>query len=213
MKKYISGFAALLLLSHCFSQTQVKKPITPTTTVIHTKESAVPKVYHDTNVIAAPKSTKQPIPDYKNATLVDALITVTTGKNYSVNDVGFVSDDNKDGDTHWSCGTFDQANTDITSFHDNSDHDVYNRGSVKNLQMTVDKVAKMSDFSNIGRYHINIAPNGNDTWNISEVTITMDFDNPKSQQKLTWKNLHLTQDRRDVDMYFHFDGTNLVVNP
>ena len=198
MKKNILLFTALLLANYCFSQMPVKKQtvLQP----LQTEKKA------GTTIVPGPKYTKVPVPDYAKATLVDAYIYVTTN-----GEVDIYGNDNKDPDTHWSCGTFDQVGNPITSFHDDSDHDEYSPGSTKILQMHVDKVAALGDFQNLGRLHINIAPNGNDKWRISNFTLVMDFDNPKSQQKLVWnKPFALSQDHADIDLYFHFDGTNLV---
>lgn len=206
MKKYILGFAAIFLLGHCFGQVQTNKTTVISPAII--KNKILINKNRVTNKLTPAPIKQPPAPDYKNATLVSAYVTVVTG----VSDGGTVNkDDNKDDDTHWSCGTFDQSNTDVTSFHDNSDHDEYGFGSRKVLQMKIDKTAVMADFESIGRLHINIAPNGNDTWKIYEFTLTMNFDNPKSQQNIKWKDIVLSQNHTDADLYFYFNGKNLVL--
>lgn len=141
------------------------------------------------------------------ATLNDAFISVSTGGGKII---GTTINDNKDRNTHWSCGLFDQNETDVTSFHDNSDYDEYANGSNRVLKMHIDKPALFSDFEKTGRIHINIAPVGNDTWIISDFSLTLDFLEPKNSQTITWHKITLTQDSRNVDLYFYFDGTNFV---
>lgn len=222
MKKYILSFVTLLFINQALSQIPAKSQMIKKSATAKPQEEASPTVKKTTTInarlitkkslgtkiIPGPKYSVQPIPDYKNASLIDVYITVVTGgEGISAGKSG-----NKDHDTHWSCGTFDQYDNDITSFHNDSDNDEYVIGSTKKLQMHVDKNAIMGDFENIGRLHINIAPRGNDTWRIYSFTVTLDFGNPKTQQSLTWKNLILSQDHADEDLYFHFDGTKLVVN-
>jgi len=150
-----------------------------------------------------------PAPNMLNAKLLDAFVTVGTG--YAA--VGLISHSgyNKDPDTHWSCGTFDQNGRPVSSFHDDSDNDEYPEGSVNGpLQMHIDNSAVLGDFATNGHIHINIAPNGNDTWQISSFTLALDFQNPSLSQKLSWSNITLSQDKRDIDLYFLWDGKNLV---
>ena len=141
------------------------------------------------------------------ATLTDAFLSVTTGGgNIMLSGVN----DNKDPNTHWSCGLFDGNETDVTSFHDNSNKDEYANGSKRVLKMHIDKSALFGDFESSGHIHINIAPVGNDTWMISDFTLTLDFLEPKNSQKITWNNTKLDQDNRNVDLYFYYDGNNFV---
>lgn len=217
MKTIFLSLVITLATHHCFSQIPTKKqiPAQPTynTQKVSESKTQAPKETivlpeastrkAGTKIIPGSKYSIQPKPDYAKATLVDTYIYVTTGGSTS---------NNKDADTHWSCGTFDQVGNSITSFHDDSNHDAYGSGSKKTLQMKIDRVAALGDFQNLGRLHINIASNGNDTWIISEFTLVMDFDNPKLQQKLTWYNVGLNQDHADIDLYFHFDGARLIVN-
>jgi hypothetical protein len=144
------------------------------------------------------------------AQLLDAFVTVTTGQAAVtlINHSGY----NKDPDTHWSCGTFDQNGRPISSFHDDSNNDEYPEGSVNGpLQMHIDNPAVLGDLATNGHIHINIAPNGNDTWQIATFVLALDFQNPSLSQKLTWSMITLSQDKRDVDLYYLWDGKNLVV--
>src|SRR5580704_16063960 len=107
-----------------------------------------------------------PAPNFSKASLLDAFVTVSTGT--STQTFPVTSGDNKDPDTHWSCGIFDQNGRPISSFHDDSNTDEYVEGSITGpLQMHIDNAAVFGDFSNGGHLHINIAPNGNDTWGIT----------------------------------------------
>lgn len=149
------------------------------------------------------------------ASLFDIFITVETGSN-DINSLGLIgSGDNKDPDTHWSCGVFyfDQNGNEkqVTDFHDNSDNDEYALGSITGpLKMNMDNKALFNQFGNGGHLHINIAPNGNDTWIITKFTLTLDFVNPKVSKAITWQYITLSQDHRDADLYFIYDGENFV---
>ncbi len=136
--------------------------------------------------------------------MLDAFIYVSTGTTHIL---GTGINDNKDPDTHWSCGIFDQSDRPITSFHDDSNSDEYPSGyTTPALKMHIDNAANFGDFSNGGRLHINIAPNGHDTWNISQFVIVLDFQNPRIAQRINWNNISLSQDKRDIDLPFYYDG-------
>ena len=161
-------------------------------------------------VPAKPATATPPAPNLLNAKLLDAFVTVSTGQ--SAPTVISTSNYNKDKDTHWSCGIFDQNGRPITSFHDDSDNDEYAEGTMAGpLQMHIDNAAVLGDFATNGHIHINIAPNGNDTWQIGAFTLALDFQNPSLSQKLSWPGFILSQDKRDIDLYFLWDGKNLVV--
>lgn len=159
-----------------------------------------------TKIIAGPPIHIVPLTLAK-ATLQDAFLSVTTGGG---NIMLTGTNDNKDPNTHWSCGLFDGNETDVTSFHDDSNNDEYANGSKRVLKMHIDKSALFGDFESSGHIHINIAPVGHDTWFISDFTITLDFLEPKNSQKITWNNIKLDQDNRNVDLYFYYDGNNFV---
>ncbi len=119
--------------------------------------------------------------------------------------------DNKDGDTHWSCGLFDQNNRPILSFHDDNNTDEYKEDSwTQALKMSMDNAATFGDFANGGHIHINITPNGHDTWKIGLFDLTLDFLNPKFTKTFHLYPGTLSQEVRDVDLYFYYDGTNFV---
>jgi len=137
------------------------------------------------------------IPSGEQAPLVGGYAQISTDYNKG---------DNKDHDTHYSFGLFDQDNNPVASFHDDSDNDEYLEGSQNTVQMKIDNAAVMSRFSRGGHIHINIAPNGHDTWNIASFMLTLNFQNdPAGPEKITWQTINLSEGRRDVDLYF--DGS------
>ena len=217
MKSIIVSLFILLIASTSFSQIAQKRPmvksqpvaprpIVKTTATTSAQPITVKSKDPGTKIIPGPKYTKVPL-SLAKAYITDAFISVTTG---GANMMLTGTNDNKDPDTHWSCGVFDQNETDITSFHDNSNKDEYANGSKRVLKMKADKTALFGDFENSGHVHINIAPVGNDTWFISDYTLTLDFLEPKNTQKITWTNIKLDQDNRNVDLYFYYDGNNFV---
>lgn len=124
------------------------------------------------------------------------------------------SGDNKDPDTHWSFGLFDNNGNSVASFHDNSNNDPYNSGTTaEHLDLVSQKPATFGSFLSGGRVHINIAPNGHDTWHIEEFTLFLNFISPDGitikTQKLTWSDITLSESNRDVDLQIKYDpGTN-----
>lgn len=137
--------------------------------------------------------------DSSKAQLLDVFIQILNGY------------DGKDHDTHWSTGLFDQHDNPISSFHDDSNTDEYVGGTwVGSLKMHSDRAATFGDFANAGRFHINIAPNGNDTWQFG-FFVTLDFINPKFSKTISWGNVTVSQDKRDADLFFAYDGSNFVI--
>jgi hypothetical protein len=192
----------------------LKNPNLVSASIVNAKPNSEVSVTRNPNLAPAKPTVVPgsipPQPNILKATLLDAFVTVTTGTSSQTFPV--TSGDNKDPDTHWSCGVFDQNGRPITSFHDNSDNDEYVQGSVTGpLQMHIDNPAVLGDFATNGHLHINIAPNGNDTWGITRFVLALDFQNPSLSQKITWPGFTLTQDTRDIDLYFLWDGRNLVV--
>ena len=131
---------------------------------------------------------------------------IPSNASYAYIKTGNNSGDNKDPDTHWSFGVFDANGNSVASFHDNSNNDPYNDGSTTgHLVISLQKAATFGSLSPNGRIHINIAPNGHDTWNIDEFTVFLNFTNPTTSQKLTWTGIGLSESKRDVDLNFHYD--------
>jgi len=206
-----------LLTAKVVDTTSVQKNVIKTSPINHTplENTAVPKNSVETkltakneNIASVGSSNMQ----FGNglASLFDIFITIETG----INGGGLLmtsSGDNKDPDTHWSCGVFDQNEKQIGSFHDDSDNDEYPMDATTGpLKMHLDNSAILNNFVNGGHLHINIAPNGNDTWGISKFTLTFDFLNPKCSQVVSWTYINLSQDHRDADLYFTYDGKNFT---
>ena len=186
----------------------VKTPATTNTSklpVMETQKSnsaitAAPIIGKKTKIIIINETR---VPDYSGSSLLDASFTLRTGASISCN---------KDADTHWSCGIFDQNGRPVASFHDDSNTDEYAEGSTTGpLKMHIDNAAIFGDFANGGHLHINIAPNGNDAWCMDYFTVAFDFLKPKFAQQLTWYGIDLGQDKRDIDLYFYYDGKRLVI--
>jgi len=199
--------AGLLIALNCFSQitAQKKQAEQVRTTSKTTPALANPMGQQNTaaktatttnnNVLTAPINKK---PDSAKAVLSNASFVVTTARSYNV-DPGA----NKAADTHWSCILFDQTNRQIASFQDNSNADEYISGSqTPVLEMHIDNSALFGDLSKGGRIHISITPSGNDTWEISEFDLSLDFSVPKFTCQLKWNGIRLTQDIKDIDLFF-----------
>jgi hypothetical protein len=142
-----------------------------------------------------------------NAGLTDIFAYVTTGSN----DLGNGWGCNKDPDTHWSFGLFDENDNPVASFHDDSNNDEYAPASSVTVKMHIDKQVKFSDFANGGHIHVNIAPNGNDSWCFDQLALTIGFANPNFTIKINLFPGLLSQDHRDVDLYFYYDGQNFIL--
>ena len=206
-----------LLKAKIVDTTLYNKSIIKTSPVGHTAQetSVVPKSNNNMaigvkkeNIASTGQSNM--LPPKVSASLFDIFILVKTGTEPGIGPL-ISTGDNKDHDTHWSCGVFDQNEKQIGSFHDDSDNDDYPMGSTTGpLKMHLDNSATLSNFVRGGHLHINIAPVGNDTWGISEFTLTFDFVTPDGTEKVTWPAFSLSQDHRDVDFYFTYDGQNFV---
>lgn len=194
---------------NCFSQaiqrtTNLKQNKTITTPVKQPKAETVSPVTSNKVLLDTHKNMTIPV-DKTNATLLDVFAYVYTGFD---DDLGC----GKDGDTHWSFGLFDENDKPIASFHDDSDNDIYDPLTGRTVKMHIDNQAKFSDFTNTnsGRIHVNIAPNGHDTWDFEKLTLTFDFINPNFTLKISLAPGVLSQDHRDVDLYFYYDGNNFI---
>lgn len=140
--------------------------------------------------------------DRSNAQLLDVTGEVSSDGDSFDNSWG------KDADTHWSFGLFDHNDKPVASFHDDSDNDKYNDADVISVKMHLDNPATLKDFTPIGRIHVNIAPNGHDTWHFKQLKLTFDFINPNFTLQVSVYPGTMSQDHRDVDLIFAYDGQN-----
>lgn len=196
--------AALLITLNCFSQITVQKKqaeqvkagsTVPTNPTVQ-QNTAIKTVTATNNILSSPSNKKT---DSSKANFTEASFSITTARSYN-EDPGT----NKAADTHWSCVLFDQNGRQIASFNDDSNNDEYVSGSqTPVLKMHVDNNAAFEDFSKGGRLHISITPNGNDTWEISEFDLNLDFTGPTFTSKLKWNAIRLTQDSKDIDLHFN----------
>jgi len=145
-------------------------------------------------------STPQCIPSDLSKGLQPVFVNMVTGSS---------SGDNKDGDTHYSLGFFDQDGKQIAVFHDDSNTDEYAEGSSSTIKMAdyTSGPVSSSSWANFtgkgGRVHLNVAPNGHDTWKLNTFTLNLTFDNDlHSPHKITWSNITMSQNARDHDFYF-----------
>jgi uncharacterized membrane protein len=184
----------LLVTIKSFSQVlQRKQTTTPVVQRTITKTSVIPRKMQS----SIPQNTSTKI-DSAKATLYDASFVVVTAKNSSLD-----PETNKAANTHWSCTLFDQNNRQVASFNDDSNDEYVSGYQTPVLKMQVDNATLLGDFSKGGRLHISITPKGNDTWEISDFNLTIDFHNPLFTQKLTWNGIKLSQDKKDVDLFFN----------
>jgi uncharacterized membrane protein len=184
----------LLVTTKSISQVlQRKQTTTPVVQRTITKTSVIPRKMQS----SIPQNTSTKI-DSAKATLLDATFVVVTAKNSSLD-----PETNKAANTHWSCTLFDQNNRQVASFNDDSNDEYVSGYQTPVLKMQVDNATLLGDFSKGGRLHISITPKGNDTWEISDFNLTIDFHNPLFTQKLTWNGIKLSQDKKDVDLFFN----------
>ncbi len=188
----------------------------PVNVVSATDNFSVPLCAYNTNASLAVADLSTPLTPKIPASV--SFARVKTGNN---------SGDDKDPDTHWSFGVFDSNENSVASFHDDSNNDPYSDGTTtKSLYLVQEKRAIFGDFvankkiSGVdasGRIHINIAPNGHDTWNIDQFTINLNFVFPdgltvKSQQ-LTWPGIRMSESNRNVDLLFKYDPDSNTLQP
>ncbi len=127
-------------------------------------------------------------------------------------------DDGKDRDTHYTLELFNSNGQQAAMYVNNSNTDEYAANESDPVQMTagtptgeikyqgslplpVMRAPVLNDFSNGGKLHISITPNGHDTWKIQTLTLTLNFQNQKPKT-ITWSGKTLSQDSRDKDLMF-----------
>jgi len=183
------------IFSQTVQKTIVKSPAAARNSAV--QQNMATKTPLATNNIITSQSVRSRT-DSAKATLADVSFLVST-LNSSAQDPGT----NKAADTHWSCTLFDQNNREVASFQDNSNTDEYGSGSTTPLlKMQTESAVTFGDFQNGGRLHISIVPSGDDTWEISEFDLNLGFSFPNFTSKLKWSGIRLTQDNKDVDVFF-----------
>ena len=192
----------LLATINSFSQVLQKKQMT---TPVMQRNTIIKSSVNAGKMQGSLNQNTNTIVDSAKATLLDASFFIVTAKNSSLDPAT-----NKDINTHWSCALFDQNNRQVASFYDDNNNDEYVSGSQTSvLKMQINNTTTFGDFSKGGRLHISITPKGNDTWEISDFNLTIDFHNPAFTQKLTWNGIKLSQDEKDVDLFFNNNNSGL----
>ena len=123
--------------------------------------------------------------------LQDAILSIRTGN------------EDKDHDTHFTVFVYNKQNKLLASYIDNSDNDKFDDLSNKEMQLKIAPGATTDDLmtSNGGRVHIEIRPNGNDTWMIDNLNLVLNFEN-NIQKVITARGLKLSQDSKNNDTFF-----------
>ena len=208
MKPTLFLFFLVAAAMPCFAQTtpateQKRSTMKTNSAVINPavqQSSAVKTSGNNTTPINQSSNTRV---DSAKASLLNVSFSVRTAPSYILD-----SATNKAGDTHWSCILYDQNNYEVASFYDNSNSDEYISGSVTPfLKMQPERSTSFGDFSKGGRLHISITPGGNDTWEIGEFDLILEFTSPNFTNKLKWNNVRLTQDNKDTDLPFNQQGS------
>lgn len=185
---------AMTSLSQTVQKTTVKSPVAVKNAAVQ-QSSAVKTSATSTAVINHNSNVKV---DSAKASLVSASFEIGIAAS-NVQGPGT----NKALDTHWSCTLFDQNNREVARFQDNSNSDEYVSGSeTPLLNMQLESAVTFGDLLKAGRFHISITPGGNDTWEISEFDLNLAFSSPGFNSKLIWNSIRLTQNNKDIDLFF-----------
>lgn len=128
--------------------------------------------------------------------LIDAIVSIQTG------------DDDKDHDTHYTVSVYNKQNKLLASYSDNSD-DKYDDRTTKEKQLKIANGITSDDISiaNGGKVHIEIRPNGHDTWKVSSLKLVLNFEN-NIQKLITVSGLQLSQDSKSNDTFFNAQFNN-----
>ena len=139
----------------------------------------------------------------QNCIPVAAAAAPTNLTNVYVN--GMCGNDGKDHDTHYTYTLYNSAGNVAASYTNNGNSSEYVAHGTFNNQLNVVSSAQRSDFMNGGRLHLHIEPNGNDTWDIQNFTVTLSFANSQGIPAMTWSGVVVSQNNKDYD--FSFDGS------
>jgi hypothetical protein len=117
---------------------------------------------------------------------------------------GMCGNDGKDHDTHYTYTLYNSAGNIAASYTNNGNSSEYVAHGTFNNQLNVASSAAIADFKNGGRMHLHIEPNGNDTWDIQNFSLTLTFANSQPIPAMTWNAIVVSQNNKDYD--FSFDG-------
>ncbi len=127
-------------------------------------------------------------------------------------------DDGKDKDTHYTLELFNSKGQEAAIYVNNSNTDEYAKYEPEPIEMTagtptgetklsgslpipVMRPPVLADFTNGGKIHIKITPNGHDTWKIQSFKIILNFQGQKPHT-IQWSSKTLSQDSREKDLIF-----------
>ena len=200
-----------------FSQTKTLKPLTSKTVA-----PVAPTPASNTVVkteVAKPQNKPAPVPTDLQKAVVN-IVVGDDGKDYDTKLSILIEDENNRMAGYYGTPTHDMfGNPTIGPISmgeyfpgDNETVPVTLTASVPtgeikqvgSLPLSVTREAYVSDFSgNGGIVKILIAPNGHDTWKISNFSLTMYFNNdPSSPRKITWNGFTVSQDSRTKVLEF-----------
>ena len=75
--------------------------------------------------------------------------------------------------------------------------------AIQSVYKPVPVTASLSDFAQKGGHvHLNVVTNGHDPWKISSFTLNLNFANDLKPHPVTWTNIVMSQNARDIDLYF-----------
>jgi hypothetical protein len=117
---------------------------------------------------------------------------------------GVCGNDGKDHDTHYTYTLYNSAGNVAGSYTNNGNSSEMDAHTNFSNILSVVTSALYTDFKNGGRMHLHIEPNGNDTWDIQSLTLSLSFNNGSPIAPMTWTNVVVSQNNKDYD--FSFDG-------
>jgi hypothetical protein len=139
--------------------------------------------------------------------------------------------DGKDRDTHYRYALFSSRSKDVkvgavimkgvkasmASYANNSDNSRFENNSSNNTnELKLNKSTgdhPLDEFYEQGYLRILIEPNGHDEWQISNLKLTLNFDDGSSKV-VQWNNIVMSHENKTKDLYFRggADGTLQAIN-
>jgi hypothetical protein len=115
-------------------------------------------------------------------------------------------DDGKDHDTHYSYALYNGPGTQMASYTNTSNNTQFDANYSYSNQLSNTGSPSLAGFvgSGGGHLHLHIDPNGNDTWKLTTITLTLNFSDGEVKT-INWSNAVVSQNNRDHD--FYFDGS------